>query len=349
MSFSNNAINYSGMISPALTNTFYPTEYLTKLHYALHIPGTTHTWMDTGLFTQGGSVAGGFHRLSHGHHLFKDGFTVLTNPNLSFGEFLHHLGLDFMTKRGIPIPIFPPSMGESLINLGLSRTVVSELMSVNLPKLLTGSLSLVVSGHNVLLAFSDAIPHTLSHALFHTGLGAAQLAFGCFPPNIFILTAGAMQTAVGLTTLYRYIVDPVIPAFGVPGSVFFPAIWQSFAISSVIGAGISALSGGTISQISKNTLSAGCAGASSKSASFAATASGMLGPFWGVGAGIATYYIVRNVLEYMFPERTKEIHTIYPDTSKYITSNSVFPLFGLPSNRIGYLDDDGSLFMEKGF
>ncbi|MDX9802258.1 MAG: hypothetical protein RBT69_13090, partial [Spirochaetia bacterium] len=104
-----------------------------------------------------------------------------------------------------------------------------------------------------------------------------------------------------------------------------------------------------ISQIAKNTVSAGCAGAASKSAFYAATAGGMLGPFWGVGAGMATYYIIRNVLEYLFPEKTEEIRTIYPDTSKYISANNTFPLFGLPEKRIGYLDDKGGLHMETGF
>lgn len=83
-----------GNLAPRVVDSIYPLQELTKFHYAHHIPGLTGRWMDTGATALGGAVKGSFHRLAHGHHLFDDGFKVLVNPQLKFGEFLHHLGMD---------------------------------------------------------------------------------------------------------------------------------------------------------------------------------------------------------------------------------------------------------------
>ena len=131
-----------GGISPALVNAAYPMEALTKFHYAHHISGLTGRWMDTGATALGGTVKGTFHRLAHGHHLFEDGFKVVVNPNLKFGEFLHHLGMDSLTARGIPNPLLPTSVGEQLVKFGMRQQFVNELMTVNMPKILGGSVGL---------------------------------------------------------------------------------------------------------------------------------------------------------------------------------------------------------------
>ena len=173
-----------GGISPALVNAAYPMEALTKFHYAHHIPGLTGRWMDTGATALGGTVKGTFHRLAHGHHLFEDGFKVVVNPNLKFGEFLHHLGMDSLTARGIPNPLLPTSVGEQLVKFGMRQQFVNELMTVNMPKILGGSVGLACAGMDVFFAFSDAIPHTFLAAGMHFGFGALDILLGLYPPNI---------------------------------------------------------------------------------------------------------------------------------------------------------------------
>ena len=196
-----------GGISPALVNSVYPMEALTKFHRAHHISGLTGCWMDTGATASGGAVKGSLHRLFHGHHLFEDGFKVVVNPDLKFGEFLHHLGMDSLTSRGIPNPLLPTAVGKQLVKLGMGPKFVNELLTINVPKILGGSVSLICAGRDVFLAFSDAIPHTFLAAGTHFGLGLLNIALGLYPPNIFLLTAGVAEIGVGIATTYRTIVD----------------------------------------------------------------------------------------------------------------------------------------------
>ena len=112
---------------------------------------------------------------------------------------------------------------------------MNELMTVNMPKILGGSVSLACAGRDVFFAFSDAIPHTFLAAGTHFGLGVLNCLFGLYPPNILLLTAGAAEIGVGITTAYRTIVDPILPMVGVPGSIFFPALGRSVALGALIG------------------------------------------------------------------------------------------------------------------
>ena len=187
-----------GGISPVVVNSLYPMEILTKYHQAHHIVGLTGRWMDMGGRALGGPFPGGpYHRLFFGHHILRDGYTAMVNPDLKFGEFLHHLGCDFLTKTGINNPILPVRrIAQQLIDQGFQQKFVNELLSINAPKVLGGSLSLICSGRDVFMAFSDAIPHTFSAAGIHFLYGSMNLAFGCFPPNLLLLTAGVAEIGV---------------------------------------------------------------------------------------------------------------------------------------------------------
>ena len=141
----------AGPMSRTVVDKIFPVQMLQQYHAANHIAGLTGRWMD---YT-GNAVRGSFHRIMHGHHLVEDGFRVLINPKLKFGEFLHHLGMDFLSPRGIPIPFLPSSTFDFLVNSGLSKSFSYELLTVNLQKLLSGSLSLVCAGNSVYACFSD--------------------------------------------------------------------------------------------------------------------------------------------------------------------------------------------------
>ena len=340
-----------GGVSPAVVNAVYPMEALTKFHYGHHIPGLTGRWMDTGAIALGGAVKGSFHRLAHGHHLFEDGFKVLVNPKLKFGEFLHHLGMDSLTSRGIPNPLLPTGIGEQLVKLGMRKSFVSELMTVNMPKILGGSVSLGCAGRDVFFAFSDAIPHTFLAAGTHFGLGVLNCLLGLYPPNILLLTAGAAEMGVGITTAYRTIVDPILPMVGVPGSIFFPALGRSVALGALIGACSSIFSGNSWADVSKNVAIGASASAVSRFVTFAASANGFLGPFIGSVAAIATYILMRKMLDIAFPTSApRPVYEEYinKENLNVFQHETVLPMPGIAKEPIGMLKGERLLLNEAG-
>jgi hypothetical protein len=342
-----------GCMAPAIINALYPMEALTKFHYAHHVPGLTGRWMDTGATALGGAARtrGSFHRLTHGHHLFEDGFKVLVNPKLKFGEFLHHLGMDSLTRRGIPNPMLPTAVGEGLIKLGFARQFVNEVMTVNLPKILAGSVSLLCAGTDVFLAFSDAIPHTSLAAGMHFGLGALDIICGMYPPNVFLLTAGVVEIGVGIATTYRTIVDPVLPVLGVPASVFLPAIGRSVAMASLIGACVSIFAGQSWADVPKAIAASTAASAVSTTVTFAAAANGFIGPFLGPVAGIATFILLRKILGEVFPAAESGFvyqEFIDEEPVDVFPHEMVIPMPGVPKEPIGILKGERLLLSEAG-
>lgn len=340
-----------GGVSPAIVNAAYPMAALTQFHYAHHIPGLTGRWMDTGATALGGAVRGSFHRLAHGHHLFEDGFKVLVNPKLKYGEFLHHLGMDSLTVRGIPNPLLPTAVGEQLVRLGMNQQFVSELMTVNMPKILGGSVGLACAGMDVFFAFSDAIPHTFLAAGMHFGFGALNTVFGLYPPNLLLLTAGAMEVGVGIATTYRTIVDPILPTVGVPASVFLPALGQSVALASLIGACASIFTGRSWVDVPKTVAASASASAVSTSVTFAASANGFIGPFIGPVAAIATFIIMRKMLDAAFPAtEPKPVYEEYinKEALNVFQHDTVMPMPGISKEPIGMLKGDRFLLNEAG-
>lgn len=340
-----------GGLSPALVNAAYPMDALTKFHYAHHIPGLTGRWMDTGATALGGAVKGSFHRLAHGHHLFEDGFKVVVNPNLKFGEFLHHLGMDALTVRGIPNPFLPTAVGEQLVKLGMRPQFVNELLTVNMPKILGGSVGLACAGMDVFFAFSDAIPHTFLAAGMHFGLGALDILLGLFPPNIFLLTAGAAEIGVGIATTYRTIVDPILPVVGVPASVFLPALGQSVALGVLIGACASIFTGDSWADVPKAAATSASASAVSTLVTFAASGNGFLGPFIGPVAAIATAILIRKMLDAAFPAtEPRPVYEEYFNSggSNFFQHETVMPMPGIAKEPIGMLKGDRFLLNEAG-
>lgn len=361
------ALRCLGGVSPALVNAAYPMKALTAYHYAHHIPGLTGRWMDTGATALGGAVRGSFHRLAHGHHLFADGFKVLVNPRLKFGEFLHHLGMDALTVRGIPNPLFPAALGRGLLRLGLFQRFVSEFMTLNLPKILGGSLRLVCSGADVLMAFSDAIPHTWLATGMHFGFGVLDTVFGLFPPNPLLLGAGVAEFGVAAATAWRTVVDPVLPVVGVPGSVFLPALGHAVGLSAILGACTGYLRGGW-AEAGKCAAAGGAAAAAATGAGYAAAAGGcFLGPFAGPLAGIATFLLAKKALDWLFPARAERAVPSGPcprdgggdaesgwdgfarDVPRHFRMPNVLPLPGLPEQPIGRLEDGRLSFDGEAF
>jgi len=326
-----------GMANP-FVEVLYPMAGVTAWHQATHLPGLTGRWMDTGATALGGRVAGSFHRLAHGHHLLEDGFEVLINRDLSFGEFLHHLGLDFLTRRGIPIPFIPKALAERLLaagmRAGLSRTVMNELLTVNLPKVLGGSLGVVCSGSSVYLAFSDAIPHTFGSAAMHLGAAALDIAFGCYPPNPLLLLAGAMETGVSAATAWRAWVDPVIPRLGMPKSVFLPLLGKSVALSALTG-GAGGLAFGGVAGGITGGVAGGAAGAAAAAVKSMATAAHLgATPLLGPLAGIGAFLVTRAMLQSLATAETTEVEWANPVP---LEAPAIVPAYSLASRPVARL------------
>ena len=293
---------------------------LSEFHLHHHLPGNTGAWMD--------ALKGPNHRIFSGHHLIEDGISVIKDPNLKFGDFLHHLGCDFLSVKGIPV--VPKFMINGLLSTGLSETYVSSLCSLNLAQVLSGGISLVCSGADVLMVLADAIPHTLSAAGMHFAFGCFDLASGLMFPNILMIGASAGEFFTSAVTLYRAVTDPVIPILGVPGSVFYPALFQNMLLGGFLGGAISVLRGNslgeTVKTASSSTLSAAAATFSSFAAgSFAVSAA----------TGVATFFVAKKLLDTLFPSQEKPFFTLsdsYEKGSLLSTSiHSVPGEFSMPS------------------
>ncbi|MDR2441765.1 MAG: hypothetical protein LBE12_20590 [Planctomycetaceae bacterium] len=352
-----------GTLAPTtnpIVNTIYPMEMMTKFHQTHHIAGLTGRWMDT---LPGHIHSGGwYHRINHGHHLFNDGIKVLKHPKLNFGEFLHHLGMDSLTKAGIPNPLFPTeTMLKGLQRLGMSASTASELLTVNVPKLLGGGLSLLVAGHDVYACFSDTIPHTFLATGYHLGIGAIDLMFACYPPNPFVMLSGVAEIGVGTVTGIRTLIDtfnPTTISIFDSTAVCFPVWAETAALSALFGACVGYWSGKSIDNIAKG------AGITVISSITAASISGMLAgnfvaPFIGGIAGFATGLLLRKIfMSYDFADQqrlnNKFHHTDYFGKSRYFNNYSqyfgnigqVVPIMQLPSEPIGTLKD-GKLLLDK--
>lgn len=345
------ALHGVATVAPAATSALYPMEAATAWHYAHHIKGLTGTWMDLGAFT-GGAVRGSFHRMAHGHHLITDGLRVLVNPKLKYGEFLHHLGMDFLTKRGIPNPLLPTAAHDLLLKAGLSKSFAYELMTLNLQKVLGGGVSIVCAGNSVLACFSDAIPHTFSAAGVHFLYGTLDMLFGFWPitnPLCFI-AAGAEYT-VAATTAVRALCDPVLPVVGMTAGAFFPLLGGTMLFSGLLGAGLNYWSG-------RDWKSATLAGGISATASAVSLTTGaalggtFLAPFLGPAAGILTAFLLRKAFMNKGGKRAKPLSgyrtydQLYPESRDAsfglgrFGAPKAFPFMRLPQEPIGELCGD---------
>ncbi|GHT13500.1 hypothetical protein FACS1894170_09550 [Planctomycetales bacterium] len=362
--------NLLGHIAAPMANpivpSLYPMEWMTKFHQSHHITGLTGRWMDTlpGRIHPGGW----YHRIQHGHHLFGDGMTALTHPKLKYGEFLHHLGMDTLTKHGVPNPLLPTgTLFNTLKGLGVSANTANELLTVNLPKLLGGSLSLACAGSDVWACFADTIPHTWTATGWHLGLGVLDLVWGCYPPNPFVLLAGGAEIGVGITTGLKTLIDTFQPATQSvfdSASVFFPVWGEAVALSAIFGACVGYWSGQSLERITKGASITVVSSATGAAISGALTGN-FIAPFIGGAAGFLTGLLLRQIFltngENELAEKIKKPIVDYFAPPPYFGGSPYFdapsPYFGgggavvpimqLLAEPIGMLKDDKLIFDEK--
>lgn len=365
------SIHCLGSVSQPIINTLYPLKALTDFHIKHHLVGLDHItgpWMDKGGMALGGQFGsqvfrGNFHRLGFGHHLFEDGFKVLFNPDYSYREFLHHLGLDFLTARGIPNPLIPTAFAETLAKtipesftnlLGMSPAKFAyECCTINLPKVLSGGCSLICAGKDVFLAFSDKIPHTFAAAGVNFGFGILDTAVGLFPPNPLLLTAGACEFGVGTVTAYRALVDPLLPVVNTPASVFLPALGKSIAFAGLISACTSYFTGQSFEESTKSLAASIVSATTATTATTAAAAakSCFLGPFLGPAVGLTTFFIVKKMLDSLGsnprPDSVVYEEYVNQESFNYFNNSSTMAMPYIPEEPIGMIKGDDLLLNKK--
>ena len=315
-----------------VVRTVYPLEELTRWHQRSHLPGLTGRWMDTGGTALGGAVRGPWHRLAHGHNLFGDGLKVIATPKLKFAEFLHHLGLDFFTKTGIPNPLIPKRLGELLLRSGLSRTAVAEMLTVNVPKVLGGGLSLICSGMDVYAMFSDTIPHTFGAAGKHLLFGAIELALGCYPPNPLLIASGGIELAVSGVTAFRAMCEPVVHTS--PLAAFLPVAGASVLLSGLFSVATGCLLGRSKNQIMRTTATSLAASSVTATVAGIAKATGVSLGLAGLLPGIATSCLMYYLLH---KEEIPRVH--YTSSNPLLRSMSRLAAgFALPDRPIARIE-----------
>ena len=361
-SFGAVGLRIAGGLTQKIVNALYPMAELTQFHLKHHLPGLTGRWMDyrsADMFFNGN-----LHRLSHGHNLVSDGIKVLINKDLKFGDFLHHLGMDSLTSKGIPV--LPEAIGKNLVAMGLSKKIAYEFCSLNLPKILGGSLGLVISGHDVILAFSDAIPHTFGAAGLRLLSGALSLGLGCYPPNPLLIVSGLAELGVSANTFYKAIVDPNLPVVGEPMSAFLPQLGSAIGLSVLLSATIGGVMGKDPDEVAKTAVAAGAATLSGTTLSSAVQSGSLLslsntfiGPFLGPLASVMTFLLVKSILDHLILTKGKDIvcyqeycDALMPDyfdqptlgfdqtgLQNYFSTPNVIPLLGTTA-PIGELRED---------
>lgn len=316
-----------GMASPAFVEAVYPYRELTEWHRLNHIPGLTGRWMDRGATELGGAVRGSYHRLAHGHHLIEDGLKVIRVPELKFGEFLHHLGLDSLTRRGVPNPFIPKILVEKLIETGLPVSTVSEWASINVPKLLGGGLALVVSGNDVVMAFSDAIPHTWSAVGKHFAFGVLDTVFGVVSENPLLLVGAAGEFFASGVTAWRVLMDPVVEHcdYGSLGGFFVPALGDAIGLGPVLSGCSALMAGAPLGQAADAAISATAAATAATYAKMAKTGLILGLPVAGLAAGL----IARRLLRSLDPKPGTVNYQIAPP---FVMSGqaTLMPMLALP-------------------
>lgn len=176
--------------------------------FTANFPRTdTGVWMDAL-----GRDQGLYHRWK-GHHVIKDGWTTLTDPNLSPIEFAYELPLDAITFQGLPLL---PDTAVSVLSdaLGLSVHKIMPWVLMNPVDLTIGVLALSDAVSDLFIAFSGQAEWGLQTAIFTFGTGSVEIAGGMAMQNPFLVASGVGEGVAGAVSAWSYYNQPFL--FGVP-------------------------------------------------------------------------------------------------------------------------------------
>jgi hypothetical protein len=241
------------------------------------------------------------------------------------------------------------------MSLGFGKQFVHDILTINVPKILGGSLALVCAGHDVYMCFSDAIPHTYVAAGTHFLIGAIDIGLGMYPPNILLLTAGLMEMGVAATTLFRTVCDSIASASAADmtigqsiatlaaatSPVYLPAVGGSVALGAILGGAAGWWTGQSWHEVAKSAAISSASAATSVTVGMLAAKAGFIAPFLGAGAGLATALLLRTALSGDGASSLAGYQEFEDsDCPSLFPAATAFPLFGSPDHPIGRLEGD---------
>ena len=167
---------------------------------------------DTGVWMDALGRDQWYHRWK-GHHVIKDGWTTLVDPDLSLMEFTYELPLDAVTFHGLPLL---PDTAVSVLSdaLGVSVHKIMPWVLMNPVDLTIGVLALSDAMSDLFIAFSGQAEWGLQTAIFTFGTGSVEIAGGMAMQNPFLVASGVGEGVAGAVSAWSYYNQPFL--FGVP-------------------------------------------------------------------------------------------------------------------------------------
>ena len=153
-----------------------------------------------------------FHRWN-GHHVFSDGWKVLTDSKLSTWDFAKHLSLDVITISGIPA--LPSSWITSVSEaLGTPLGKIMPWVSQNIIDVSLGTVASGQSLSHLYMAITGHLEWGTRTAIITFGGGLGEIAYGLHAAKPIMCIAGCGEVASGMISMYDYYSQPFV--LGVP-------------------------------------------------------------------------------------------------------------------------------------
>lgn len=188
----------------------------------------TDYWMDV----VNGVVRGPLHRWQH-HHFIIDAIKVARDENLSLIDFYKHLGLDFITKTGIPL--LPDTFLQwAHDTLDIPLDMLKEWTLLNVVDVGIGIISVHGGISNLILAINGELPWGAKTIILTIGRGVLETTSGVATQNPVLVAGGLTNIASGLVSAWEYYSQPFI--LGVPLEEVFQGIFESLGVAGAFTA-----------------------------------------------------------------------------------------------------------------
>ena len=185
-------------------------EPITEITSRIDTLGTTSVdwWMDT---VPSSDIVGGFgHRFIHGHHL-RDAIAIFEQHGLDgLWDFAEHMGRDFTTEHGLPLPggKITFDLIDSIPGLDLDLGIAVDWFCVNLVDLLSAA----TAG----LALYTIYKNKNKSSVLFIGAGI-KFAFGLLTTNPLMIGGALLSAGWGMLRIIRS------RKYGTP-SIFLPSL-----------------------------------------------------------------------------------------------------------------------------
>ncbi len=181
-------------------------ERLAKSILELDGQTTTGRWMDA-LEHCPSDIFRGHHRAYHGHHFITDGIKVLQHPELSFADFVAHLGTDVVTKAGLPV--LPASSIKWIADtFGVPMQQVVPWVSFNIADIGMSAIAIYDTTQNIASILNGSSTWSIQYGLETLGFGLSKVYHGFNTANPVLVVAGGADVICGVKTAVDYYSQP---------------------------------------------------------------------------------------------------------------------------------------------